>query len=207
MKFSVNEITAMWKRVMSFNFTLTLFRNETINVFKLAEETLDRQKSGAFSKRKFLPFDWSERKVLKTKRSKNDYTRCRKESSTKCRNSSSWKTKLFTWSFERSSSHSRRWTGTYRTSSFIGFWTFILFQVGFHGPTGSEGVPGQVREMVKRDEIVWFIRHSSKENQNKKTAEEDFRDSKISELISSVIQLRTLVQKHSGNFLIFMDDS
>ena len=57
--------------------------------------------------------------------------------------------------------------------------------------------------MVKRDEIVWFIRHSSKENQNKKTAEEDFRDSKISELISSVIQLRTLVQKHSGNFLIF----
>ena len=62
---------------------------------------------------------------------------------------------------------------------------------------------GQVREIIKRDEIVWFIRHSSKENQNKKTAEEDFRDSKISELISSVIQLRTLVQKHSGNFLIF----
>ena len=30
---------------MSFNFTLTLFRNETINVFKLAEETLDKQKS------------------------------------------------------------------------------------------------------------------------------------------------------------------
>ena len=59
MKFSVNEITAMWKRVMSFNFTLTLFRNETINVFKLAEETLDRQKSGAFSKRKILAFDWS----------------------------------------------------------------------------------------------------------------------------------------------------
>jgi NCK-associated protein 1 len=59
------------------------------------------------------------------------------------------------------------------------------------------GVSGQVREMLKRDEIVWFIRHSSKENQNKKTAEEDFRDSKISELISSVIQLRTLVQKHS----------
>ena len=62
---------------------------------------------------------------------------------------------------------------------------------------------GQVREIIKRDEIVWFIRHSSKENQNKKTAEEDFRDSKISELISSVIQLRTLVQKHSGNFQIF----
>ena len=60
-KFSVNEITAMWKRVMSFNFTLTLFRNETINVFKLAEETLDRQKSGAFSKWKFLPFDWSRK--------------------------------------------------------------------------------------------------------------------------------------------------
>ena len=35
----------MWKRVMSFNFTLTLFRNETINIFKLAEETLDKQKS------------------------------------------------------------------------------------------------------------------------------------------------------------------
>ena len=50
--FSVNEITAMWKRVMSFNFTLTLFRNETINVFKLAEETLDRRKSGVFSKMK-----------------------------------------------------------------------------------------------------------------------------------------------------------
>ena len=55
----MNEITAMWKRVMSFNFTLTLFRNETINVFKLAEETLDRQKSGVFSKSKTLPFDWS----------------------------------------------------------------------------------------------------------------------------------------------------
>ena len=35
----------MWKRVMSFNFTLTLFRNETINVFKLAEESLDKLKS------------------------------------------------------------------------------------------------------------------------------------------------------------------
>ena len=64
-------------------------------------------------------------------------------------------------------------------------------------------VLGQVRKMLIRDEIVWFIRHSSKENQNKKTAEEDFRDSKISELISSVIQLRTLVQKHSGKFLFF----
>ena len=153
-----------------------------------------------FKNEKFFHLIGQERKFLKTSLSKNNYSRCRKESSTKCRNSSSWKTKLFTWSFERSSSHSRRWTGTYRTSSFIGFWTFILFQAGFHGPTGSARVSGQVREMVKRDEIVWFIRHSSKENQNKKTAEEDFRDSKISELISSVIQLRTLVQKHSGNF-------
>ena len=139
---------------------------------------------------------------MKTKLSKNDYSRCRKESSTKCRNSSPWKTKLFTRGFERSSSHSRRWTWTYRTTSFISIWALILFQVGFHGPTetGLSEKWGQVCEMLKRDEIVWFIRHSSKENQNKKTAEEDFRDSKISELISSVIQLRTLVQKHSGNF-------
>ena len=35
----------MWKRVMSFNFTLTLFRNETINIFKLAESSLDKLKS------------------------------------------------------------------------------------------------------------------------------------------------------------------
>ena len=125
--FSVNEITAMWKRVMSFNFTLTLFRNETINVFKLAEETLDRQKSGAFSKSNPFHLIGQEMKVLKTSQSKNDYSRCRKESSTKCRNSSPWKTKLFTRGFERSFTHSRRWTGTYRTTSFISIWALILF--------------------------------------------------------------------------------
>ena len=30
-----------------------------------------------------------------------------------------------------------------------------------------------------RDEIIWFIRHSSKENQNRKTNEEDFKDKKV----------------------------
>ena len=28
------EVTAMWKRVLTFNFTLTLFRDETIDIFK-----------------------------------------------------------------------------------------------------------------------------------------------------------------------------
>ena len=39
-----NEVTAMWKRVLNFNFTLTLFRDETVDVFKLAETTFEKVK-------------------------------------------------------------------------------------------------------------------------------------------------------------------
>lgn len=34
----------MWKRVLTFNFTLTLFRDETIDIFKLAESAFDKVK-------------------------------------------------------------------------------------------------------------------------------------------------------------------
>ena len=34
----------MWKRVMSMNFTLTLFRNDVIDVIKMSESTLERAK-------------------------------------------------------------------------------------------------------------------------------------------------------------------
>ena len=35
----------MWKRVLSFNFTLTLFREETIDVFKVAEVQFEKVKN------------------------------------------------------------------------------------------------------------------------------------------------------------------
>ena len=39
------QVTAMWKRVLSFNFTLTLFREETIDVFKVAEVQFEKVKN------------------------------------------------------------------------------------------------------------------------------------------------------------------
>jgi hypothetical protein len=39
-----NEVTAMWKRVLTFNFTLTLFRDEVIDVFKVAEIAFEKIK-------------------------------------------------------------------------------------------------------------------------------------------------------------------
>jgi len=34
----------MWKRVLTFNFTLTLFRDETVDIFKMAESAFDKVK-------------------------------------------------------------------------------------------------------------------------------------------------------------------
>ena len=52
--------------------------------------------------------------------------------------------------------------------------------------------------LFSRDEINWYIRHYNRDNQNRKTNEEDYRDPKISELIANMIQLRSLVERHSS---------
>ena len=48
-----------------------------------------------------------------------------------------------------------------------------------------------------RDEVVWLIKHSSRENQNKRTHEEDFRDRTLVELLFYIEDLRNMVLKHS----------
>ena len=48
-----------------------------------------------------------------------------------------------------------------------------------------------------RDEVVWLIKHSPRENQNKRTHEEDFRDRTLVELLFYIEDLRNMVLKHS----------
>ena len=152
-KFSQNEhITAMWKRVMSFNFTLTLFRNETINIFKLAEDSLDRLKSAKTIIREV------------EKKAQQNVPIVHKE-------------------------RRRYLRGVAHEALLI-----LEDEPGLLAPQAL-----LVFELLSycRDEILWFIRHSSRDAQNRKTSEDNFKDPQIGELISSTIQLRGLVERHS----------
>jgi NCK-associated protein 1 len=46
-----------------------------------------------------------------------------------------------------------------------------------------------------RDEVVWSIKHSARENQNKRTSEDDFKDRAMVELLFFMEDLRTVSSK------------
>lgn len=148
---SSKEITAMWKRVMSMNFTLTLFRSDVIDIIKLAESTLERAKEA--------------KKLIK----------------------------------EMESSAIKRCAATHRERRrylvHVLKEACIVFkdQPGLLGPRALN-----IFQLLStsRDEVVWSIRHFPRDNQNKKTPEEEFKDRQLAEIVFYIEDLRTLVMTH-----------
>ena len=120
---------------MSFNFTLTLFRNETINIFKLAESSLDKLKSAKTIIREVEKKAQQNVPIVHKERRK----------------------------YLRSVAHEA-----------------LLILEDEPGLLAPQAL--LVFELLSycRDEILWFIRHSNRDAQNKKAAEDNFKDAQIS---------------------------